>query len=185
MKKLCMVLLVVCIGGSAFAFDILSYPPPVKGGNILIDAGLGFGIGYEGDLRIPPIFAQVDYALPQIPISVGGNISYWQNGERWGYSGYRVDYTYNYLAVVARGNWHWGFNISWLDLYSGLSIGYRAFWKDYDLPSGLNEDLLPTRNYGGMDWGLQIGAHFYFTEKIGLALELGFPMSRLGIAIKI
>jgi hypothetical protein len=183
MKKLCVFLVIGCIGGSAFAFDILSYPPPVSGGNILIDAGVGFGIGYEGDLLIPPLFAQVDYALPKIPISIGGNVSYWRNGYDRTYVGYDVEWTYNYLAILARGNWHWGFNVKWLDFYTGLSIGYRAFWEEVKVSDSSYK--MDKNNYSGMDWGLQLGAHFYFTEKVGAMIELGYPMSRIGISFKI
>ncbi|MDR2478880.1 MAG: hypothetical protein LBD48_06150 [Treponema sp.] len=80
MKKLIgLFILIVCFGGSAFAFDINSYPPPVSGGNILIDAGPGIGLGFAGSLKIPPLFVQAEYALPKIPISVGAGLSFWQN----------------------------------------------------------------------------------------------------------
>jgi hypothetical protein len=165
----------------------MSYPPPVSGGNILIDAGIGLGFGYKGSTKIPPIFAQVEYALPQIPISVGGLVSFWQTSWDNGLGGpYAIDWTYNYLAILGRGNWHWGFDIDWLDLYSGLSLGYRAFWTKYTLGSAWQAGYKPEEpKYGGFDFGFQLGAHFYFTEKIGAMVELGYPMMRVGIAIKL
>jgi hypothetical protein len=95
MKKVILVLAVFLIAGSAaFGFDLTSYPPPIEGGDILIDVGIGYAsaLGYSGSgtsMKIPPIFAQVEFALPvSVPISVGGMISFWQYG--WEY------YTYTY-----------------------------------------------------------------------------------------
>jgi hypothetical protein len=88
---------------------------------------------------------------------------------------------------MARGNWHWGFNVNWLDLYSGIAIGYRAFWQDYKLGSGYSGSSAPISNYdySGLDWGLQFGAHFYFTPKVGAMIEIGYPMNRIGVAFKL
>jgi hypothetical protein len=174
MKKLIIFLLLIgCLSVSVFAFDIMSYPPPVSNGDILIDAGVGLGIAsYKGNLKIPPLFAQVEYALSQVPISVGGAISFWQYGS--------PNYTYNHFAILGRGNWHWGFDVDWLDLYSGLSLGYKAGWEtDRSGPSPT------TSRTGYFDWGLQFGAHFYFTPKIGAMVEIGYPMMRLGLAFKL
>jgi hypothetical protein len=184
MKKLFVLFLLIgCLSGSVFAFDIMSYPPPLSSGNILIDGGLGLGLGYKGHIRIPPLFAQAEYALPQLPISVGGGISFWQNSDSWAYNAGTVDRTYSFLAILGRGNWHWGFNVNWLDLYSGLSLGYRAFWDHYKSNSGAPTP--PKNNYGGFYWGLQVGAHFYFTPKIGAMVEVGYPMMRAGVTVKL
>ena len=187
MKKLVgLFLLIVCLGGSAFAFDIMSYPPPVSEGNILIDAGIGIGLGFAGTLKIPPLFAQAEYALPKIPISVGAGATFWQNGFSTGSGDYTVDYSYNYLAILARGNWHWGFDVSWLDLYTGLSLGYNAFWMDYKLGSAYASSYEPEKyNYGGFGYSFQVGAHFYFTKNFGAMVELGYPMMRVGLAFKL
>jgi len=185
MKKLCFLLLILAtVGGTVFAadFDILSYPPPVKGGNILIDAGLGIrGTGYSNSKwRIPPLFVQVEYALPvQVPISVGGLFtiySYgynWSDGEKW---------TWTDFTIAARGNWHWGFDINWLDLYTGLSLGYTVSkWKSNWAHSSWGNNS----GYGGFYFAGQVGAHFYFTKMIGAVVEVGYPYwIKGGIAFK-
>ncbi|MDR1574890.1 MAG: hypothetical protein LBS37_02685 [Treponema sp.] len=187
MKRLVgLFLLVVCFGGSVFAFDIMSYPPPVSEGDILIDAGLGIGIGFPGTLKIPPLFVQAEYALPKVPLSVGGGVTFWQNGYSIGAGSYSVDYTFNYLAILTRANWHWGFDISWLDFYTGLSLGYNAFWMDYKLGSAYGSGYSPVAyNYGGIGYGVQVGAHFYFTKNIGAIVEIGYPVMRVGLAFKL
>jgi hypothetical protein len=53
------------------------------------------------------------------------------------------------------------------------------FSWDWDGPSGISEPSL-----GGLAFGGQIGAHFYFTKTIGAVVELGVPFSRIGLALK-
>ena len=182
MKKILLALVIfMIVSVSVFAdFDILSYPPPVKGGNIMIDAGLGLrGVGYSGaKWNIPPIFVQVEYALPvQVPISVGGLFAMYQYGYKWS-STYK--WTWTDMTIAARGNWHWGFDISWLDLYTGISLGYTiSKWKSEPSWSGSVSD------YSGFYFGGQAGAHFYFTKNIGLDVEFGAPYwLKAGIALK-
>jgi hypothetical protein len=179
MKKLLLLLVVLVIGATgvfAVGFDILSYPPPVGGGNILVDVGIGF-TGVEGTMTIPPLRASVDYALPvNVPISVGGLFAIHGSKEKVPYFG---TYGYTYVTFGGRGNWHWGLDVSWLDLYSGLFLGYQVV--SYDLPAGGQEP-----SYGGFTPGIQVGAHFYFTEMFGALVEFGHPYwANIGLAIKL
>jgi hypothetical protein len=177
MKKLFVLFLLTgCLGGSIFAFDIMSYPPPVSSGNVLVDAGVGFNFGY-GSIKIPPLGVSADYALPQIPISVGGGVSFWQNGESYWSN---IEYTYSRLAIYGRGNWHWGFDISWLDIYTGFSLGYLMTWTATTINS-----TSTTSSGGGFYPAFQLGAHFYFAKNIGAMIEFGFPLSRIGVAFKL
>jgi hypothetical protein len=179
-------LLALAIGcGSVFAFDIMSYPPPVKGGNLMVDAGLGLGIrNYEGGkMKIPPLFAQVDYALPNIPITLGGYISYYQYVWETGLLTDDYTYTWNYVPILFRANWHWGLDVKWLDLYSGLNLGYIVFWDNVEYPSGSTKPR--AYDYSGFDWGLTVaGARFYFSDKIGAMAELGYPNFKIGVTFK-
>jgi hypothetical protein len=169
MKKLVLALVVlVAVSGAVSAIDLLQYPPPVKGGDFMIDIGAGFSVPYGVtggfSLRVPPLFATVEYALPvKLPLSVGGTFAFWQYG--WGGT------VYTHVAMAARGNWHWAFNVDWLDFYTGISTGY----------------LYSTGSYLPFLIGSQAGAHFYFTEKIGLVVEaeLGYLLSaKVGLALK-
>jgi hypothetical protein len=185
MKKLLLLLVVFVIGTSGvFAFDILSYPPPVKGGNILVDVGLGFTGAEYGDISIPPLRANVEYALPVgVPISVGGLLAFHQNT----YKTFIGEWKWNHFAIGARGNWHWGIDVSWLDLYSGLFLGYVINSVSFNGNTGYTdsvwEDYYKEPSYFTV--GVQIGSHFYFTEKIGLLVELGYPYwANIGLALK-
>ena len=180
MKKTILVLLILAVvGGSVFAFDPLSYQPPLGGGgNVLLDAGVGYwyGASYLGSIGIPPLFVHVEYALPvEVPISVGGGISFF----RWNYgyySGYS-DYALTWIIPQGRANWHWGFDVSWLDLYTGISLGWNIISANYQ---GITAAAV-----GGLSYGGQVGAHFYFSDRVGAMVEVGYPFSKVGIAFKL
>ena len=185
MKKIVLVLLVLAIvGGSAFAMDILSYPPPVQGGNILLDLGVGLrGVGYSGaKWHIPPLFAQVEFALPVgVPISVGGMFTISKFGTTWNWShDEKYEWSWTDITVAGRANWHWGFDINWLDFYTGLSMGY-IIEKFNSEPKWTEEEY----SYGGFFYAIQVGAHFYFTKLIGVVAEFGYPYwFKAGVALK-
>ena len=186
MKKFVMVLLVLAVVGvSAFAFDPLSYPPPLSGGGkLMVDVGAGLAFGYgSGKMSIPPLFGKVEYALPvEVPISVGGIFGFYQY--KWDYSGFGVGWkeTWTFMYFGGLANWHWGFDVSWLDLYTGITIGYLYYkWEsDYKGDRGWYSEP----SYGGFTFGGQIGAHFYFTNTVGLMLEIGYPFLKVGLALK-
>jgi hypothetical protein len=185
MKKAVLVMAILgIVSGGVFAFDLMSYPPPVEGRDFLIDVAVGYAsaYGYSGSgtsLKIPPLSASVEYALPiSVPISVGGLFAFYQYG--WDYYGY--SYTWTYMFFGGRANWHWNFDISWLDAYTGAFIGYRYFKESYDGPKGW---WYAEANYGGFTMGGQVGAHFYFTKNIGALVEAGYPfLIKAGLALK-
>jgi hypothetical protein len=178
MKKLCLLLVVFTVGAAgvfALDFDILRYPPPVGGGSILVDLGLGFTSAEAGKLSVPPLRVSAEYALPvEVPVSVGGLFAFHSTKDTVS----NRSYGYSYLTFGARGNWHWGLDVPWLDLYTGLFLGYQVV--SYDLPSGA-----PEPSYGGFVPGGQLGAHFYFTQMLGAFVEFGYPYwGSLGLALK-
>jgi hypothetical protein len=182
MKKLILVLLVLALGcGSAFAFDILSYPSSMAGGDLQVDIGVGYALGSAGGwkLKIPPLAVSVDYALPvEVPISVGGIFGFYQ----YGYDSGVWDYTHTYMVFGGRANWHWGFDVKWLDLYTGLTLGYRYHRSSIDGP---NSNLASDTSYSGFSFGGQLGAHFYFTKTVGAVVEFGYPfVAKVGLALK-
>jgi len=184
MKKIVMVLLVLAVvGGSVFAFDPMSYPPPVKSGNVMLDLGIGLrSTGYSNaNWKIPPLFVQAEYALPVgVPISVGGLFTISSYGYKWGPSNGNADWTWTDLTFAGRANWHWGFDVKWLDLYTGLSLGYTS--STY---KSSNSAYDTGTNYSGFFFAGQLGAHFYFTNSVGVVAEFGYPYwFKVGLALK-
>jgi hypothetical protein len=185
MKKLILIPVIFAVmSGGLAALDLFSYPSALEGGDILVDVAIGYAsaLGFSGSgttLKIPPVSAGVEYALKaSVPISVGGMAAFWRYG--WDY--YNYGYTWTYIVGGARANWHWNFDIPWLDAYTGLLIGYRYFKEDYDGPQG---SWYTAANYGGFTYGVQAGAHFYFSNKIGALAEVGYPfLIKAGLALK-
>ena len=193
MKKFVMVLLVLAVvGSSAFAFDILSFPPPLEGGGkLMVDLGIGYaGWGtYSGwKMKVPPLVATVEFALPvNVPISVGGLFSFSQYTWDWNVYGYSSahKWTHTYMIFAALANWHWGFDVKWMDVYTGLNIGYQSYSSKYDGPDKDYASRYYSWDYSGIYWGTQVGIHFYFTDVIGLALEVGYPIyAKAALALK-
>jgi hypothetical protein len=164
MKKLLLLLVVFIIGSAgAFAFDILSYPPPLEGGDILADVGVGYAGIEVGDLTIPPLRVSAEYALPVgVPISVGALFSYHGSESEV----VNETYGFTFLTFGVRGNWHWAFNVDWLDVYTGVFIGYQ-----HVIYTG-HADV----EYGGFTPGGQAGVHFYFSKIFGAFVEVGAPV---------
>lgn len=183
MKKLVLSLFVFAfISGAAFAvdFDPASFPPSINAGNVLIDAGIGFlHTGRTGSFSVPPLFAQVEYALPVgFPISVGGGFSFWQTRhDLWPLSG---EWTISVFNFSARANWHFGLDISWLDLFTGFSFGY-------DVVTVGNRDGWNNAPGNRFFWNWQVGARFFiFSDNIGVIVETGYPyMLKAGLTFRL
>ena len=187
MKKIILVLLILAIvGGAAFAFDPLSYPTSLGGGgSFLIDTGIGFWYtnypSHYGKLSIPPLFLNVEYTLPvNFPISVGGGVSFSQ----WKFDRFQFyDYTQTFITPLARVNWHWGFDISWLDLYTGVSAGWTQVSTVWGRSYG---GSITPAGKSGFYVDPHVGAHFYFTDFFGAVVEAGYPfLVKGGVTLKL
>ena len=132
--------------------------------------GLSYESGISEDISVG---AQLDYS------SGTANDYYYSSRNRWGYSAY-------YLG--ARGSYHFnrvlGIRDENIDLYAGVGLGYRRFKWDDDYGYG--------NGYGysynsGLYFNYFVGGKYYFTEKIGAFVELGYTgisSSRVGLSVK-
>jgi hypothetical protein len=189
LKKVSLLLLALMVaGGFAFSADLMDYPSPLKGGNFLTDVGIGWsfasgsGTSTSASTKIPPIVLSAEYCLPSIPISAGGIVGFYQY--EWRYLGGNTPWveTWTYVTFGARANWHWNISVSWFDLYTGVFVGYTYFsWSSGSNPHTGNVN----QTYKGIDFGGQVGAHFYFAENIGVTAEWGYPfITKAGLALK-
>lgn len=152
-------------------------------GDKLLNVGVGLSSYYYGN----PIGLSFESGINE-DISVGGQFDY-NSGNYDGYysSSYRWGYSAYYLGV--RGSYHVNrllrINSKNIDLYAGIGLGYQRFrWDDDSYGYGYGYSY----NYrSGLFFNYFIGGKYYFTDKIGGFLELGYTglsSARVGLAVK-
>lgn len=151
---------------------IASAQSPLEAGGIQLNAGVGFsGWGL-------PIYVGADFGATD-DISIGGEFSY-RN-----YRNKIIGTTYNHrvMGILINGNYHFNTVLEIpdpFDFYAGLSLGYYVWTSDAKYP-GNSDD--------GIGLGIQIGGRYYFTDKVGVNLEIGGGSTvsggKLGLTIKL
>jgi len=179
-KGLLFFLVLLVVAGSVFSADLSIYPQPLEGGSILVDAGAGYALSdhRNASMQIPPIIVSADYCLPVgLPISIGGLLAFY----RFNFNTPLLTYssTWTYMTFGARANWHWNLDVSQLDLYTGVFVGYNFFYDDSKM-QGHGKYV-----ESGMKFGGQAGMHYYFTDSVGAVVEVGYPfIAKAGVAFK-
>jgi hypothetical protein len=173
------IILGVCLVGALSLFSNTASAQYKKGDNLL---NLGFGLNsyYSGGIPVSAIFE----SGVSKDISFGGGIDYLSY--HYGYFGY--SYSFSSVYIAARASYHFNellnLNTNKVDVYGGLSLGYRSFsWSDNNVNgNGLNG------NYGsGLYLGVHAGGRYYFNNKVAGFLELGALGStnaRIGVTFK-
>ena len=145
-------------------------------GDKLLNIGIGLNSYYKGG---SPLGASFEFGVTD-DISVGGNIDYLSNkynGYKFSafYIGARANYHFNEILEIKNDN---------VDLYGGLSLGYRSFsWADNFYGNSLGKGYT-----SGTFLGLIVGGKYYFSENIGAFMELGAggaTNARIGVALKL
>jgi hypothetical protein len=175
MKKI--ILSVVLLSGLSF-FSMNAFGQ-YKNGDKLLNLGIGLNSYYSGGIPVSGIF---ELGVSK-DISVGGGIDYLSY--HYGVPGY--NHSFSALYIGARGSYHFNellnLNTNKVDVYGGLSLGYRSFsWGDSYAGNGLGN------GYGsGLYLGFHAGGRYYFTQKVAAFLELGALGSsnaRVGVTFK-
>ncbi len=144
------------------------------------DSQVNLGVGLSG--WGIPVYANYEYGFSDV-ISGGVEGSYRSFSEN------HVDYNYKYsvIGVGAFANYHANELLSipepW-DVYAGATLGYYIVNVKTDYDSTYNGGYA-----GGLSFGGQIGARYYFSDKMGVNLELNggsvVTGGKLGITIKL
>jgi hypothetical protein len=149
-----------------------------------VGVALGGMNGAAGSTVVPPIIGGFDYGLTP-DISVGAVASYYKSSMDVGYG--LGSWTYSYLAVGARSDYHFGrfVPVERLDLYGGLLLGYGVL--SVSAPAS-------TSPFGGATgssanifiWGVNLGGRYFFTPSLAAQVELGVGLGNLsaGLAYK-
>lgn len=180
MKKIFSVIFVLFLSMTMLA-------QPYKKGDMLASVGIGYGhAGIYGSMDFPPISVGLQYGIED-KISVGGILGYSSSSDSWGSGDYGWDYTYSYIFIGARGEYHFLENSSNIDAYGGVTLGY-------DIVSSSVESHGTGYSWGSSSasgsyalWGLHIGARYYFNPKVSAFAELGYGVSyfTVGCAFKL
>ena len=152
-----------------FCVDWARGPRSVSPGDLLLNGAFDMGfvsyndscgddsrIGFGGTLA-------VDYALPKFGLSLGGET---------GFTGNRDDFgLYGVTPAMFRLGYHPDFGVEKLDVY-GLVKGGIAVSQGFDDDEGGI----------GFGFGLNLGARYYFTERLAALAELGFDYYHVNAA---
>jgi hypothetical protein len=175
-KGLLALVLMAFVMGGAFAetwYD--SYAPGLQDNKFFFFFFIGFGPTGGYDIGLPPITASVDFKLPiPMPITLGGFAAF----TTWKYSVgvpsvYEIDVTYTNIAFGARGMYHFNF-LYFFDTYTGLSLGYVLQSATVKTSGSLGGQAASYDGAPFFLWGLNLGARYFFTDLIGVYLELGY-----------
>ena len=137
---------------------------------------VNFGVGFSN--RGVPVYFGIDHAVHN-NVTLGGEVSY---------RGYKENYRndeYKHNVIGLSGNFNYHFNTlfsipSNFDLYAGANVGFNI----YNSPDNYNGD-----NVSGLGLGLQLGGRYFFTEKVGVNLEVGggnaYSGGKLGLTVRL
>ena len=184
MKSFFSVLLVLILSISLSA-------QPFKSGDKIGQVGIGYGFaGIYGGTTIPPISLGFQYGLDitgdlKDKISLGGIIGYTSSSYDYGtYLGTDWSWTYRYILIGARGEYHFLENSENLDAYGGITVGYAIVsvseptgWNGYGYSAGTSYAV----------FGFHVGARYYFSPTIAVFGELGYGVGYItaGVAFKL
>jgi hypothetical protein len=175
--------LVLCGCVTASNAQIGSHPSinPIQVGSITVNAGVGVGVPFNGSIGVPfGAKASINLGVVQLGsgvitlgLSAGGSFSH---GSTDG-----VAESANSVAILARGAWHYGWEVPGLDLYGGLSSGVAVHRFHYGDPVDRNSSS------ANLLAGIFVGASYFVIPAFGFNAELGDDITilQLGIVVKI
>ena len=140
------------IAASVSAFDGATfwkeYGGGIKNGDSFVH--IGASLNFHG-LNVNGSYEKAVHINNMLPFSFGGT------------AGFTFASGISIVNVDALAKYHFNFGIEPLDVYAGVLLGVNGyFWSGLD----------PAFNF---DWGPIAGATWFFTDKMGVTLEGGYP----------
>ncbi|MFA7380661.1 MAG: hypothetical protein WC150_09380 [Bacteroidia bacterium] len=174
---------------AAFCVAGLSANAQAWGEQKVFSIGAGFGgsafVASGTDATLPPIQVQLEFptSLLEGKLGIGGLLGY--AGSKYEFGAFK--YKYSYILIGGRGNYHVSEMLGLpenIDAYGGLTLGYNVASVKWD---GAGADPGVGGSAGGVLWGITAGGRYYFTDKIGANVELGYGISvlTLGLSVKL
>ena len=140
------------IAASVSAFDGATfwkeYGGGIKNGDSIVNIGAAPSLLYSGfGLHVNASYEKAVHINDMLPFTFGGA------------AGFTFGSGYSRLNVDALAKYHFNFGVEPLDVYAGVLLGANVSF--------------PT-NFG-FDYGGFAGATWFFTDKMGVTLETGYP----------
>jgi len=175
------------------SFGLVKAQPFEVGTNVLgIGVGLGGHYSYWGSgySATPALGISYDHGFkdglgPGV-IGIGGYFGYKGMSYHYDYlySNYFYDEKWTYLIFGLRGTYHYNFDLDDnLDLYGGLMFSYNNLNYKYSSNDPTDPDYNRGNYHGYVDLSLFVGGSYYFTDKIGGFMELGYGIAYCTIGL--
>lgn len=178
MKKETRFLALLAILIASFSYQGASAQAELQKGNLLLNAGLGFGYYYAGGVSFN---LNAEYSVTD-ELGIGGYFAY----TTWDNSYLNNSYDYTFLDFGARASYHFarifGVTNKKFDPYAGAFLGFVT--SSFDGPGGYDYN----DSYdGGLRTGIHAGARYYFAPTFAGYGELGIGLSPLvlGVTLKL
>ena len=181
MKKETRLLALLAMLVASFSYQGASAQAELDKGNLLLNAGLGFGYYYAGGVSLN---INAEYSVTP-ELGVGGYFAYTSWDNDWYDGTRRHDISYNFIDIGARASYHFakllGVTNPKFDPYAGAFLGFVT--SSYDDDFGYDGDDYD----GGLRTGIHAGARYYFAPKFAGYGELGIGLSPLvlGVTLKL
>ncbi len=137
---------------------------------------LNLGVGLS-DWGVP-VYVGLDFPVGH-GFALGGELSFSNYRDRWN----NYYYHHNIMGISGNINYHFNriLNIpERFDFYAGLNLGYYIWSSPIDYPGD---------HVSGLGLGAQIGGRYYFSNRVGINLEIGggnaFSGGKLGLTFKL
>lgn len=168
-----------------FVVSSLSFAQTYKKGVTNLNAGVSIGglAGLYGTADFPPISLGLQFGIHE-KISVGGIVGYSSSTYDLGFFSTQYKWTYRYIIVGARGEYHFvDVDVKDMDLYGGVTVGYNIV--SVDEPTGYSGFYKAEASY--LLYGFHAGARYMFSPKFGVFGELGYGIGyiTLGLNVKL
>jgi len=153
--------------GGAFAQS------PAEGTNVLIDVGIGLAIT-DFSVVVPPISAALTFRPANSAFSFGGFFIFTSLEDTLRIFGVSADWNATITGFGVRFNRHFG-DSNTFDPYIGTSLGWATMNMEVDVvaPGGILMGSTSASDSGILA-GVVFGMRYFFTNNIGINLELGF-----------
>lgn len=179
MKKAAAVLFVLVF----IVSSSISFGQGYKKGVNNLNAGVSIGglAGFYGSSDFPPISVGLQFGIHE-KFSVGGIIGYASSSYDLGFfNNANYTWTYRYIIVGARGEYHFMEPKDDFDLYGGLTIGYNIV--SVDEPTGYSGFYTAEASY--LLYGFHAGGRYLFSKNIGAFAELGYGIGYFTIGLNV